>query len=172
MSNSHSTDAGIPIPGWPEYKINQRGDVSRVSPSCGAVVGKTLKWQILKNGYAKVSLCRGAVRREYLIHRLVAMTYIGDPYGMDVCHFDGDKTNNNLSNLRIDSRGGNMKDQIRMGKTPRGEKSGSNKYPKALIVSIKSRLLAGESVSILHAETGIPKSNLYSIRSGSNWGWL
>lgn len=172
MSTTHSTDICQPIPGWPEYQISKYGDVSRIAPACGAVVGKNLKWQILKTGYAKVSLCRGSVRREYLVHRLVAMTYIGDPSGMDVCHFDGNKTNNALSNLRIDNRKGNMRDQIRMEKTPRGEKSGSNKYSESLIKIVKEKLLAGENVSSLHLATGIPKTSLYSIKRGDNWGWL
>ena len=92
--------------------------------------------------------------------------------GFDVCHFDGNKTNNALSNLRIDNRKGNMRDQIRMEKTPRGEKSGSNKYSESLIKIVKEKLLAGENISSLHLATGIPKTSLYSIKRGDNWGWL
>lgn len=94
------------IPDWPEYEISRSGQVRRIEKNCGAVAGKILKWTIMKNGYAKVSLCRDACKHEYLIHRLVAMTFIGDPLGMDVCHWDGNKLNNNLENLRIDTRKG------------------------------------------------------------------
>lgn len=58
------------IPGWPEYEISTDGAVRRIAKACGATVMKTLKWQILKNGYAKVALCRNAKKREYLVHRL------------------------------------------------------------------------------------------------------
>jgi hypothetical protein len=160
------------IPGWPEYTISKDGDVRRVEGACGAVVGKKLKWSILKNGYAKVSLCRDSCRKEYLVHRLVAITYIGDAVGFDVCHFDGNKLNNTLENLRIDTRKGNMADQIRMDKTPRGEKCGSNKYTANFVKNLKIKMSQGVSVSSLHNETGIPKPTLYGIKSGATWGWL
>lgn len=162
----------LQIPGWPEYTISTTGSVRRIVGACGAVVGKELKWTVLKNGYAKVSLCRDSCRREYLVHRLVALTYIGNAEGLDVCHFDGNKLNNSLQNLRIDTRKGNMADQIRMHKTPRGEKSGSNKYSTEFIRSIKSRLLGGVPVSILYKETGVPRPTLYGIKSGATWSWL
>mgnify|MGYP003636541207 CR=1 FL=1 len=160
------------IPNWPEYTISTSGEVRRVVGACGAVVGKTLKWTILKNGYAKVALCRDSCRKEYLVHRLVALTYIGNAKGLDVCHFDGNKLNNNIENLRIDTRKGNMADQIRMGKTPKGEKCGSNKYSSEFVKSIKNKLTNGVSVTFLHNETGIPRPTLYGIKSGATWAWL
>jgi hypothetical protein len=160
------------IPNWPEYTISTSGEVRRVVGACGAVVGKTLKWTILKNGYAKVALCRDSCRKEYLVHRLVALTYIGNAKGLDVCHFDGNKLNNNIENLRIDTRKGNMADQIRMGKTPRGEKCGANKYSSEFVKSIKNKLTNGVSVTFLHNETGIPRPTLYGIKSGATWAWL
>lgn len=160
------------IPGWPEYEISEAGEIKRTTAGMGATPGKSLKWQFLKNGYAKVSLCRDSKRKEYLVHRLVAITYLGTADGMDVCHFDGNKANNHLDNLRIDDRKGNMADQIRMGKTPRGEKSGSNKYTVERVKALRDRLAKGESVPALSAETGIPKSTLYGMRCGQTWGWL
>jgi hypothetical protein len=160
------------IANWPEYTISTSGEVRRVVGACGAVVGKTLKWTILKNGYAKVALCRDSCRKEYLVHRLVALTYIGNAKGLDVCHFDGNKLNNNIENLRIDTRKGNMADQIRMGKTPKGEKCGSNKYSSEFVKSIKNKLTNGVSVTFLHNETGIPRPTLYGIKSGATWAWL
>jgi hypothetical protein len=162
----------LAIPGWPEYEINQDGLIRRVAAATGTSVGRMLKWQALANGYAKVALCRNAKRREFLVHRLVALTFLGDPEGMDVCHHDGNKLNNAVENLRIDNRTGNMADQIRMDKTPRGERSGSNKYTAKEIKAIRDRLHAGESVPAISAETGIPKSTLYGLRSGQTWGWL
>lgn len=160
------------IPGWPEYQVGSRGTVVRVAASCGAQPGKALRPTLLKNGYLKVSLCRNSKRKEFLVHRLVAMAFIGDPEGFDVCHFDGDKANNSVQNLRIDTRTGNMADQIRMGKTPRGEKCGSNKYPREFVLSLRNRIDAGESVREISAETGVPVSTLYGFRSRQTWFWL
>ena len=65
-----------------------------------------------------------------------------------------------------------MADQIRMDKTPRGEKCGSNKYSADFVKNLKIKMSQGVSVSSLHNETGIPKPTLYGIKSGVTWGWL
>ena len=160
------------IPGWPEYQVSTRGIVRRVKPACGTSQFRVLKWNLLKAGYAKVSLCRNAKRREYLVHRLVAMTFIADPGDLDVCHCDGDKQNNAVENLRIDTRKGNMADQIAFGLTPRGERSGSNKYSREFVLSLRDRLDRGESVRSVSNDSGVPKSTLYSMRLRNTWGWL
>lgn len=162
-----------PIVGWEDYyEISNIGTVRRRMASCGSSPGKRLLWNWLPTGYAKVGLCKNSKRKEFLVHRLVAETFIGDAKGMDVCHGDGIKNHNRLSNLRIDTRKGNMQDQIKHGKTPRGEKCGSNKYSQQLILAIKIRMANGERIPDISKETGIPTALLYGIRSGRTWGWL
>jgi len=160
------------IPDWPEYSIDEFGNVFRLKASCGTKPMKKLKWNLMHNGYAKVSLCRNSVRKEYTIHRLMAVTYIGDPTGKDVCHYDGNKLNNSLKNLRIDDRKGNMADQIRMGKTPRGEKCGTSKYDSEFIKQIKILLAEKVPVSKISFDKKVPVSTIYAIRQGRLWGWL
>ena len=172
FANAKAARVYLEIPGWPEYEINQDGHVRRVKASFGTRPMKTVNWCRMSNGYAKVSLCRDSKRKEFLVHRLVALAFIGDPDGMDVCHYDGDKLNNCIENLRIDTRKGNMADQIRMEKTPRGEKCGSNKYTADFVKQLKQELHGGISVTDLSNKYDIPKPTLYGIRSGANWGWL
>lgn len=61
-----------------------------------------LKPEISKNGYCKVTLCKDKKRKLLSIHRLVAMTYL-DNYSenLQVNHKDGNKQNNNVSNLEM-----------------------------------------------------------------------
>ncbi|WP_430229315.1 HNH endonuclease signature motif containing protein [Paraburkholderia tropica] len=161
------------IPGWPEYECSDRGDIRRLHAACGATVGKYLKWQIMNIGYAKVSLCRDAKRKEYLVHRLVVMTFIGDiPPGMDVCHFDGNKLNNALSNLRIDTRKGNCSDNIRLGRTPRGQKCGSNKYDAAFILRVRELSANGVRDCDIAREMNITPQYVNNIIKKRVWGWL
>ncbi|MBN7395680.1 HNH endonuclease [Mycobacteroides abscessus subsp. abscessus] len=71
------------------------------------------------HGYLIVGLSRPGKRRATtaLVHRLVLEAFVGPcPDGMEACHFDGDKTNNRLPNLRWDTRRANQDDAIRIGK--------------------------------------------------------
>jgi hypothetical protein len=157
---------------WQEYEVSNYGEIKRISKSCGATAGKILKPTKLKNGYLKVSLCRNSKRKEFLVHRLVAITFIGDAGGMDVCHIDGTRDNNNLSNLRIDTRKGNMQDSILHGTMIKGSRVGTSKYKEEFILEIKNLFKNGATVSELARKFNIPKPTLYGIKNNANWKWL
>lgn len=160
------------IPGWPEYSVSNKGQVRRESAAFGTRKGYVLKPMAMANGYTKVALSRGGRRREYTVHRLVASAFIDDPTGMDVCHNDGDRTNNAVGNLRIDTRKGNMADQVRHGTRLRGESVKSNKHPEETMRALLTRIRAGERVCDLSAETLIPRRTLYALAKRRIWGHL
>jgi len=55
----------------------------------------------LKNGYKQCSIkIRGKYQKQK-VHRLIAMTFIGNIKGLVVNHIDGIKTNNNENNLEV-----------------------------------------------------------------------
>jgi hypothetical protein len=117
-------------------------------------------------------LCRNSKRIEYLIHRLVAITFIGNADGMDVCHYDGSRDNNRLDNLRIDTRKANMEDAKRHGTLIKGSKVKRSKYKEKFILEIKELFKSGSTVSELHEKLKIPKPTLYGIKNNINWKWL
>lgn len=63
--------------------------------------GQMMRTRIGAKGYVKVGLRDGVQQHTFNVHRLVAISFI-DGYAEDkvVDHIDGDKTNNNVSNLR------------------------------------------------------------------------
>lgn len=73
-----------------------------------------------ENGYWKVSLADGSGgATQLLIHRLVALHYIVNPYEYpEVNHDDGDKSNNHYKNLEWISRHGNIEHAFRTGLRP------------------------------------------------------
>lgn len=160
------------IVGWPEYEVSTLGKIKRIKTACGATKNGILNPWTSKYGYLLVGLSRNSKVKTILVHRVVAMTFIGDPTGLDVCHYDGDKTNNQLNNLRIDTRKGNMSDTIRMGKTSRGEKHKNNKHSEELIKQAKKEMKEGGVVRQIAFKYNIPAPTLYAISKGVIWGWL
>lgn len=61
---------------------------------------KILKLGRDKKGYLIVGLCKNGKQRTFKAHRLVTEHFLNNPYNLPyVNHKDGNKTNNNVSNL-------------------------------------------------------------------------
>ena len=59
-----------------------------------------IKSFLRENGYLQAILVKDGIKKAYKIHRLVAITYIPNPYNYpEVNHKDEDRTNNNINNL-------------------------------------------------------------------------
>lgn len=87
------------ISGLPPYAITRQGQVINTSTR------KLLKPR-LHNGYHAVSLCG----KDWLVHRLVAMTYLPtDDTLMDVDHINGNVLDNRVDNLQWLPHGDNVR---------------------------------------------------------------
>lgn len=66
-----------------------------------------------EKGYLRTCLCKNSVSKFYLIHRLVAQTFIPNPNNLlEVNHKDGNKVNNNVENLEWCTRKENVNHSI------------------------------------------------------------
>lgn len=104
------------------YVISNRGGIRglaritvRRDGSRYPVPARILKHTIAQ-GYPLVRLSRDGVSRNYLIHRLVAIAFIGDPDdGREVCHKDGNRANPRVENLYWGTRADNLADSLAHG---------------------------------------------------------
>jgi hypothetical protein len=97
--------------GYSRYLISDEGIIKRLSTD------SFTKTQLDSSGYSVVTL-RGdnGVRRTFKVHRLVALLFVGNPYGKpEVNHKDGVKTNNHHHNLEWVTRSENIKHAWRTG---------------------------------------------------------
>lgn len=86
------------INGYPGYFITEDGKVWS-APKKGKHKGK---WLVINpaTNYPAVVLMKDKKRKLYTIHRLVAETYIPNPYNKSqVNHIDGNRWNNTVQNL-------------------------------------------------------------------------
>lgn len=103
----------------PRYSISSWGNVYDSSRDCLVGFGGTA------TGYKNVKLQTPTGRRTFLVHRLVARHFISvDLRGLEVNHIDGDKKNNEMSNLEVCTHSHNMLHAFATGlKTATGGKA-------------------------------------------------
>ena len=86
------------IPCFPDYEVSNSGEVKS---NRRYNKGKFLKQRKNEKGYLIVDLYNAKYKKKTMkVHRLVALTFIPNPYNLpQINHKDGNKTNNNVENL-------------------------------------------------------------------------
>lgn len=109
------------IPGYEGlYQVSDCGQIK----SCDRFVKhwrggkKLLKGKIIKpclstSGYHLVDLCKDGKVKKFLVHRLVALSFLDGDTSLTVNHIDECKTNNHVSNLEYLSSGDNTRAWIK-----------------------------------------------------------
>lgn len=137
-----------PIPGFPYYLVSNWGRVCSTARSVtqlsrdGNSYTRNFEGRVLKPckcaGYPAVGLCRDGVSSNHHIHVLVLEIFCGPrPEGAQACHWDGDKTNNRLENLRWDTRASNSADRLRHGTVPFDERHPGMKLSPSQVLVIR-----------------------------------
>jgi hypothetical protein len=99
-----------PFPIDPQYMVSDNGLVYSLKSR------KHLKTKVVKSGYVLVILFIKSKIRPFLVHRVVAITFLPNYDNLsDVNHIDGNKQNNELSNLEWISHADNIRHAHRIG---------------------------------------------------------
>ena len=115
----------LPVPDYEGcYEVSNCGRVRSVdrtvTRSDGVVQkrrGKILASSPNTAGHLQVNLTKDGRGASTRVHRLVLLAFVGPcPEGMQACHWDDDKYNNHLSNLRWASGSDNLHDRVRNGR--------------------------------------------------------
>jgi hypothetical protein len=144
---------------------------------------KSLLWKVEKflalinhtNGYKQVNLSKdGNIKKGY-VHRLVAEAFIPNPENKpEINHIDGDKSNNNVSNLEWVTRKENVKHEFDtgLGYVPnlKGENHGSSKLTNSQVIDIYlSYHKDGVRIYELAKKFNIGESAIALIVKGKSW---
>lgn len=82
------------IKGYNDYIIDSDGNIFNLK------LNRLIVPNISKKGYYSVTLNNNSLRKYFKVHRLVALTFIPNHNNKpQVNHIDGNKSNNNVSNL-------------------------------------------------------------------------
>ena len=166
----------LPIPGCnKEYSVSNLGRVRSELPAilrrAGAQAKSTksiLKPSISKShGYVVVNIARYGKRQPYLVHRLVAETFLGPcPEGMECAHKDGNRANPSLANLRWATPKQNNSDKVAHGTHLSGSKIANSKLSDEDVAAIRSDR---RSQKLIAADFSISQSQVSRIKSGAVW---
>lgn len=127
----------VKIPGWDDYEIDEYGNVFSLRR------GRMMKTWTDGKKYPRLTLSNKTKEKSFMIHRLVALSFIPNPYGkISVNHIDGNKQNNHVSNLEWVTHSENMKHAYIHGLAippilPSGEKHPSSKLNHIDILMIR-----------------------------------
>ncbi|MCK5609791.1 NUMOD4 motif-containing HNH endonuclease [Candidatus Pacearchaeota archaeon] len=176
----------INIKGFEEfYQINILGKVRSLDkivnnyPNCTRKLkGRILKGTIDKAGYYRVYLCGRGMKKNTLLHRLIALHFIPNPNDYPcVNHMDGVKTNNNISNLEWCTHKQNMRHGYDTGLipkkiNPKGEKGIAAKLTDNQVVEIKKRLAGGGRIVDIVLDYPVKEGAIGEIKAGRSWGHI
>lgn len=133
--------------------------------------GRILAQRKQNAGYMVVNLGLGYQK---LVHRLVALAWIGNPPdGTEVNHIDGNKTNNRVENLEYVSRKQNMRHAQDTGLWDnRGEKNGRARNDEAGIRAGRMAVAMGMPVKDAAIMAGVTYAGLLKAVRGIKWRHL
>lgn len=172
------------VPGFKWVRVSDHGRVKtltrtivRRNGSKYHVRGKILKTQMICNGYS-ASVSSKALNGMFYVGRLVLITFVGRcPTGMECCHWDGDPSNNLLSNLRWDTHVNNEKDKLRHGTdhttiNARGENHCRSKLTEEDVIEIRRAYKKGKhgyGLRQLARIYGMTTEGIRSVVNGTTW---
>lgn len=155
---------------YPKYEILRDGRV--ISLNYNNTNRKQEVKPQIKRGYEVVGITNKDGKRVFVgVHRLVSMAYIPNLENKrEVNHIDGNKLNNNVSNLEWVTSSENQKHAFKIGLQKahscnmngnyQGEKCIHSKLTEDIVISCRERYKNGEKVSALAKEHGVSKNSM------------
>ena len=165
----------IPILGYEGlYSVSDLGNIRSETRFIGHYAGgkrlskgKEIKPYTSMHGYLIVTLCKDAIHKKTSVHRIVLASFTRENKKLDVCHIDGTRTNNQLSNLKWGTRSENMQDCVRHNRTNRGTKNPNAKITPDIAVKIFEDK---RTQAVIAKEYGLDQSTISNIKTGKIWG--
>jgi hypothetical protein len=176
-SDSTVQDERRPIPGYEGlYEIDRRGNVYAMFGFRQWKPGRLNKTRISPEGYVTTVLQKEGKGKTRTIHRLLMLAWqpVENSHQLEVNHIDGDKTNNDLSNLEWVTHHENMLHMFRILKTweknqVRGVTHGRAKLTEDNVREIRRLFAGGKARKELAAQFGVSTTNITFIVTRKLW---
>lgn len=131
LPESTTPEEWRPVVGYEEvYSVSSLGRVRRERAYHTTWAGRVLRTYLCA-GYHRLMLSLNNQKRQYFVHQLVAVAFLGPyPPGQMVNHKDGVKLNNRPENLEYCTPRENMEHASRLGLMATGDRNAARLYPE------------------------------------------
>ncbi|MCV4287880.1 NUMOD4 motif-containing HNH endonuclease [Pseudomonas capsici] len=159
---------------YPDYAVSNLGRIKRLTSRTCAKAGAILKTpgRSKKRPYLSVDLCHPGGKTTELVHRLVALAFLGDPPfpGAEVNHIDADKRNAAASNLEWITSSANQHHSYESGlQSAKGESNGRAKLTELEVLEMRELAATGICASSLGERYGVHKRTALGVISRESW---
>lgn len=164
-----------PIPGYDGYEVSDLGRVRswRYGGGRGCYrrqVPLLMKPRSTWTNELSISLRKDGKDESCYVHRLVMLAFVGQrPAGMQICHWDGDPTNNRPDNLRYDTVKANAADTARHGRRSIGEHRWNHRLSESDVLCMREQRAAGSRLIDLSAQYHISVASVGRTVTGVTW---
>lgn len=157
------------IPFAKRYKVTEQGEIISFK------TGKPMSPVMIHNGYLRVLIkCDDGRKKSFLVHRLVAMTYLPNPDNKkEVNHKNGIKADNRPCNLEWVSRNENMRHAFSAGlNSNSGTNNGRSGLTEDQVIKIYYELLNGARSVDVSRKYDVSRRAVEGIKYKNTWGDL
>lgn len=154
-----------PVPGYDKYLCSNSGDLYSL------FLNRAMKPADDSHGYLQLVLARNGIRKSLKVHKIVALTFLGDiASGLVVNHKDGNKRNNNVSNLEIVTKREDVEHAIAHGLMPIGEDCTNSKLSNSEVFSVLKMVEKGDLTQTqIGGIFSVHQSTISDIVRGRSW---
>lgn len=156
------------------YQISDQGRVFSKRRLSGnrIIYGRELYNYVTEDGYLKVNLCKNGVSKRFYVHRLVASQFIPNLLSLpQVNHKDGNKLNNQVSNLEWCTKKENQDHAVKCNLMQHGESRPSSKLTEKDVIEIY-KLKGVLKASLIAERYKVSKNTINVILRGDKWSYL
>lgn len=156
------------------YQISDSGRIFTKRRLVGNQIyyGRELIPQLTNDGYLKVTLSKNGECKKFYLHRLVAIQFLDNNMNLpQVNHKDGNKLNNNVTNLEWCTKQENQNHAVRNNLMQHGQDRPSAKLTEDNVLEIYKLkgILTGQAIADIY---GVSKNTINCILRGSKWRYL
>lgn len=168
----------VPVPYHPYSEKYLVSNLGRVKPSIkskySSLKGEFLNLNVGARGYAHVKLYYNGKFKQFFVHRMVALAFLGEPPENCnlVCHLDDVKTNNIVTNLMWGDPAENARQMVERGRSCRGSRMNTSKLKPKQVLDIRVASKSGESTTKIAERYGVTHAAIWLIINNRNWKHL